>query len=146
MSNRASGSAPERETFLETAREIPVARRTQVLVAGAGAGGYPAAIRAARAGAEVLLIERNSVVGGTGPMSFVTEFLSCENIGGILREVQQRLAAQGAAPEHFLPEFFNLAYDPEMLKLVVLDMLVESGVDLLLNTQVVDIIREGDAL
>ncbi|MBB5984787.1 FAD-dependent oxidoreductase [Sphingobium lignivorans] len=134
------------ETFIEPARTIPVARRTQVLVVGAGAGGYPAAIRAARHGAEVLLIERNAVVGGTGPMSFVTEFLSCENIGGILREVQQRLAAHGAAPETFLPEYFNLAYDPEMLKLVVLDMLVESGVELLLNTSVVDVVREGDAL
>nr|WP_243451176.1 FAD-dependent oxidoreductase [Sphingosinicella sp. CPCC 101087] len=113
---------------------------------GAGAGGYPAAIRAARHGAEVLLIERHPVVGGTGPMSFVTEFLSCENISGILREVQQRLAAHDAAPAEFLPEYFNLAYDPEMLKLVILDMLVESGVDLLLNTQVVDVIMDGDAV
>ncbi|WP_423603440.1 FAD-dependent oxidoreductase [Sphingomonas sp. MS122] len=123
-----------------------MARRTQILVIGAGAGGYPAAIRAARHGADVLLIERNPVVGGTGPMSFVTEFLSCENISGILREVQQRLAAHDAAPAEFLPEYFNLAYDPEMLKLVVLDMLVEAGVDILLNTQVVDAIMEGDRI
>ena len=145
MENRF-GDATARETITEPARDIPVARRTQVLVVGAGAGGYPAAIRAARNGAEVLLIERNAVVGGTGPMSFVTEFLSCENISGILREVQQRLAAHDAATETFLPEYFNLAYDPEMLKLVVLDMLVESSVDLLLNTNVVDVIRDGDAL
>lgn len=135
-----------REMILEPAREIPVAQRVQVVVVGAGAGGYPAAIRAARHGAEVLLIERNPVVGGTGPMSFVTEFLSCENISGILREVQQRLAAHDAAPAEFLPEYFNLAYDPEMLKLVILDMLVEAGVNILLNTQVVDVIRDGDAL
>ncbi|MBU0556549.1 MAG: FAD-dependent oxidoreductase [Alphaproteobacteria bacterium] len=145
MENRF-GDPTARETITEPARDIPVARRTQVLVVGAGAGGYPAAIRAARNGAEVLLIERNAVVGGTGPMSFVTEFLSCENISGILREVQQRLAAHDAATETFLPEYFNLAYDPEMLKLVVLDILVESGVDLLLNTNVVDVIRDGDAL
>lgn len=132
------------ETILEPARRIPVFQRTQVLVVGAGAGGYPAAIRAARTGAEVLLIERNPVVGGTGPMSFVTEFLSCENISGILREVQQRLAAHDAAPAEFLPEYFNLAYDPEMLKLVVLDMLLDAGVRILLNTQVVDVLKDGD--
>ena len=130
-------------TILEPAREIPVAQRTQVLVVGAGAGGYPAALRAARNGAEVLLIERNAVVGGTGPMSFVTEFLSCENISGILREVQQRLAAHDAGPAEFLPEYFNLAYDPEMLKLVILDMLVEAGVSILLNTQMADVIVEN---
>jgi hypothetical protein len=134
------------ETILEPARQIPVFQRTQVLVVGAGAGGYPAAIRAARHGAEVLLIERNPVVGGTGPMSFVTEFLSCENISGILREVQQRLAAHDAAPVEFLPEYFNLAYDPEMLKLVILDMLVESGVNILLNTMVVDVLKDGDRI
>lgn len=135
-----------RKTIVEPAREIPVVRHTQVLVVGAGAGGYPAAIRAARHGAKVMLIERNPVVGGTGPMSFVTEFLSCENISGILREVQQSLAAHDAAPAEFLPEYFNLAYDPEMLKLVVLDMLVEAGVDMLLNTQVVDVIKDGDVV
>jgi glycine/D-amino acid oxidase-like deaminating enzyme len=132
------------ETIAEPARSIPVFQRTQVLVVGAGAGGYPAAIRAARHGAEVLLIERNPVVGGTGPMSFVTEFLSCENFSGILEEVQQRLAAHDAGPAEFLPEYFNLAYDPEMLKLVVLDMLVEAGVNILLNTQVVDVLTDGD--
>src|SRR5688572_19122422 len=119
------GAGATAEKILEPAREIPVVRRTEGLVVGAGAGGYPAAIRAARHGADVLLIERNAVVGGTGPMSFVTEFLSCENISGILREVQQRLAAHDAGPADFLPEYFNLAYDPEMLKLVILDMLVE---------------------
>jgi hypothetical protein len=134
------------ETILEPAREIPVAHRTQVLVVGAGAGGYPAAIRAARHGARVLLVERNMVVGGTGPMAFVTEFLSCENISGILREVQQRLAAHDAGPVEFLPEYFNLAYDPEMLKLVILDMLIEAGVDILLGTQVVDVLKDGDAV
>lgn len=134
------------ETVSEPARETPIVARVEVLVVGAGAGGYPAAIRAARNGAEVMVIERNTVVGGTGPMAFVTEFLSCENISGILRELQQRLAACDAAPAEFLPEYFNLAYDPEMMKLTVLDMLIEAGVSILLGTQVVDVVMDGDAI
>jgi len=134
------------ETHSEAARETPVLSRVEVLVIGAGAGGYPAAIRAARNGARVMVIERNAVVGGTGPMSFVTEFLSCENISGILRELQQRLAACDAAPAEFLPEYFNLAYDPEMMKLAVLDMLVEAGVSVLLGTQFVDVIMDGNVV
>jgi glycine/D-amino acid oxidase-like deaminating enzyme len=39
--------------------------RVDVLVAGAGTAGVPAAIQAARAGASVLLVEKNSMPGGT---------------------------------------------------------------------------------
>lgn len=134
------------ETHPEAARETPVFARVEVLVVGAGAGGYPAAIRAARGGANVMVIERNNVVGGTGPMAFVTEFLSCENISGILRELQQRLAACDAAPSEFLPEYFNLAYDPERMKLAVLDMLIEADVSILLGTHVVDVVMDGNVV
>lgn len=142
-SNSFSGTP---ETIVEPARKIPIAARTQVLVVGGGAGGYPAAIRAARNGADVMLVERNTMVGGTGPMSFVTEFLSCENYSGILEELHDRLAAQnGTAPE-FRPEYFNLSYDPELMKLTVLDMLVESGISLLFNTLVVDVLMDGGVM
>jgi len=40
-----------------------VARRVQVVVIGAGPGGYPAAIRAAQLGKEVLLVERDRLGG-----------------------------------------------------------------------------------
>jgi hypothetical protein len=134
------------ETITEPERTIPVTYRTQVLVVGGGAGGYPAAIRAARNGAEVMLIERNPMVGGTGPMSFVTEFLSCENFSGILEELQQRLATRNGAAPDFRPEYFNLSYDPELMKLAVLDMLIESGVTLLFNTQMVDAVMDGTTI
>jgi hypothetical protein len=133
-----------RETILEPARAIPVAARPQVVVVGSGAGGYPAAISAARNGAEVLLLERNAMVGGTGPMSFVTEFLSCENLSGIALEVAERLARAGGATAQFRPEYFNLAFDPEILKLVVVDMLHEAGVRILLHTMVVGALMDGD--
>lgn len=134
------------EIIMEPAREIPIVARTQVLVVGGGAGGYPAAIRAARHGAEVMLIERNPMVGGTGPMSFVTEFLSCENFSGILQELHGRLAKQDGTAPDFRPEYFNLSYDPERMKLCVLEMLVEAGVSLLFNTQMVDVLMDGTAV
>jgi hypothetical protein len=86
------------------------------------------------------------MVGGTGPMAFVTEFLSCENISGILEELRVRLAAKGGAPAVFKPEYFNLAYDPELLKIEILDMLLEAGVRVLLGTQVVDVVMEGQTV
>lgn len=141
-----NGLDGERETIVEPARTTPVIARTQVLVVGGGAGGYPAAIRAARNGAEVMLVERNPMVGGTGPMSFVTEFLSCENFSGILEELHGRLVAMDGSAPDYRPEYFNLSYDPELMKLAVLDMLIEAGVSLLFNTQVVDVVMDGTAV
>jgi glycine/D-amino acid oxidase-like deaminating enzyme len=46
-----------------TAENLP--SRVDVLVAGAGTAGVPAALQAARAGASVLLVEKNSMPGGT---------------------------------------------------------------------------------
>ena len=50
----------------------------------------------------------------------------------------------GGATAQFRPEYFNLAFDPEILKLVVVDMLHEAGVRILLHTMVVGALMDGD--
>jgi glycine/D-amino acid oxidase-like deaminating enzyme len=130
-------------TVNEPARELPVFRKVDVAVIGGGSAGYPAAIAAARGGAQVLLIERQPMVGGTGPNAFVTEFLSCENLSGIMKEVAERLGAEGGATPQFRPEYFNLAFDPDTLRLVILDLLEEAGAEILLNSWVTDVVMDG---
>lgn len=127
-------------TVHEPAREIPVFRKVDVAVIGGGSAGYPAAIAAARQGAKVLLIERQPMIGGTGPNAFVTGFLSCENLSGVMKEVAERLGAQGGATQQFRPEYFNLAFDLDTLRLVILDLLEEAGADILLNSWVTDVV------
>jgi flavin-dependent dehydrogenase len=52
--------------------DLPVLGTFDVVVAGGGTGGAPAAIAAARAGARVLLIESASALGGVGTVGCIT--------------------------------------------------------------------------
>ena len=72
-------------------RRIPVYRKVDVVVSGGGPAGFVAAVSAARNGADVLLVERQSFLGGTGVTGFVTCFHATENLSGIAKEVVQRL-------------------------------------------------------
>ena len=52
------------DTIVEGARRVPVFRVCDVLVAGGGPAGTAAAIAAARAGADTVLVERHNHLGG----------------------------------------------------------------------------------
>jgi len=52
------------QTVSEPGRETPVVAETDVLVVGGGPAGQAAAVAAARAGAEVMLLERYGYLGG----------------------------------------------------------------------------------
>ncbi len=85
---------------------------TDVLVVGAGASGIPAAIAAARAGAKVILIEEDPVIGGAPSDYYVCLFYG-GSIHGIMREVDHLLSKRyttvpGAL--FFTPESWQRAF------------------------------------
>ncbi|MBE0703207.1 MAG: FAD-dependent oxidoreductase, partial [Afipia sp.] len=57
--------SPRCHTVGRLAREVEVLCEVDVVVAGGGAAGVAAAVCAARAGASVVLLERNGFLGGT---------------------------------------------------------------------------------
>lgn len=59
------------QTYHEPAREIPIARDTDVVVCGAGPAGLAAAIASARTGARTTLVERFGYLGGTATASLM---------------------------------------------------------------------------
>lgn len=61
--------------------------RTQVCVIGAGSGGIGAALSAARAGAQVVLLERESVLGGTSTCAWVCVWQPVMGGAGIPRDL-----------------------------------------------------------
>jgi hypothetical protein len=126
------GPALAAETWRE--EELPVTYVTDVLVLGGGPSGCAAAVAAARNGAGVLLVEQYGYLGGMGTAGGVNVFMSFTHIGGVFREVMARLAECGGRRG---PQF-----DPEMLKIVLDDMVLESGAKLLLHTKGIGVLAE----
>ncbi len=82
--------------------------KTDVLVVGAGPSGIPAAIAAARTGANVVLIEEDPVVGGA-PSDYFVDMFCGGPLTGILSEAHTRMKTHPDAL-FFLPEAFQRAF------------------------------------
>lgn len=148
----------------EAARDLKVFRRADVVVVGGGPAGVGAAVAAARAGADTLLIERYGHLGGmaTGGQVILLPHMSGDDgqqqIRGVCQEWIDRLdrcdgvihpdaAEIGSSDPAVLArwrDYFSFvvngrirqgAYvDPEMLKCVCNDMVEEAGVRLQLHS------------
>jgi glycine/D-amino acid oxidase-like deaminating enzyme len=159
----------------EPVRRTPLRHEADVLVVGGGTAGVAAAVAAARAGADVLLVERTNALGGLATGGLIILLLSLDDgrgrpvVGGLCQEVTERLAARGAAyfpapsewgrPDEALIERdrsfglvwgrpphrvrYSVAYDPEALRLVLLELLEDAGARLLLHAQAAEPIVEG---
>lgn len=124
---------------------------TQVLVVGSGAAGLTAAIAAGRNGAQTLLVEYHGFLGG---ISSTLPWLGFHDqdyrpiIKGLPLEIAQRLQQADAAGEFALdPKCGSaISVDSHFWKCLAMEMVQEAGVKLMLHTQVVDTLREGDRI
>jgi len=101
----------------EASREVPVVRECDVLVVGGGPAGQAAAVAAARAGAEVTLLERYGCLGGlaSGGMVLVLDDMCGErevSVGGLALEIIDRMHQIGACVTPPLEDCFR--NDPEI--------------------------------
>lgn len=153
-----------RKTIFEPSRETVVSRDTEVLVIGGGPAGVAAAIAAARNGADTTLVERYNHLGGmaTGGLVILIPHMSAgtrtQEVAGICQEIVDRLDALGAARHPSRQQLgsadaavvselkhyhdfvvdgrvrMSVIVDPEMLKCVLNDMVVEAGVKVFLHS------------
>lgn len=138
---------------------MPVTESHDVVVVGGGAAGVAAAIGAARAGARTVLVERYGFLGGAATNSQVLSFcgffvrdpdgdVAVPAVGGIGREVIDRLVAHGTAPRPTKTRLGNwvVFFQPESLKLVLDEMTTEAGVIVRLHSLLVSAERTGDRI
>lgn len=136
----------------EPAREIPVRTQTDILVVGGGPSGIMAALAAAEGGHKVMLIESRSFVGGNMTIGLpILGFLGQKGnqiIKGLPQKFIDRMKAVQASSEHRpCPLHMSLTLvEPEAVKTVALQMLVEAKVDLLFYTFCAGVVMEEDEL
>lgn len=159
-----SGGLPVTQRSIELTVDVPVRASVDVLVIGAGPAGLAAALASARHGASTLLVERYGYVGGNltaglvGPcMTSYSLDGSEQLIRGIFEELILRMEAEGSAihPSHVpagspYAGFITYGHDkvtpfePEAVKSVAAQMLVEAGVQLMLHTVFVRTLMDSD--
>ena len=153
-------SRPERPTrFALPPRDAVVAGECDVLVVGGGPAGLGAALGAAEAGADVVLVERYGFLGGNATVSLVLPLMSFHTqreapapaddgelslmptdhgpgdpvVAGVLQRLLERLVATGGAVEPSPRTGYTVPTDPEAYKLTLLDLLDEAGVRFLFH-------------
>ncbi|MGD9494891.1 MAG: FAD-dependent oxidoreductase [Armatimonadota bacterium] len=134
-------------------REIPVIGEYDVIVAGGGPGGIPAAVAAARAGAKTLLVERYGYLGGMATAGLIAVILGTRAsgapeepmIGGIAEELCRRMSELEGAPDYDQAVARGgIPFHPEAFKLAADEIVLGSGVELRLHSWVSDaLVQEG---
>ena len=133
----------------EPSKETPVIRQTEVLVVGSGPGGLSAALGAARAGSEVILLERFGCFGGNITTVGVEGFAwyrheQTVDTEGVGTELEARARAMGAAVKE--PQSDSHAIDGEAFKWVADTLVEEAGVTPMLHRLFVSPIMNGDVI
>lgn len=115
-----------------------------VVVIGGGPAGINAAIAAGRTGAKTILIERYGFLGGMSTIALVYPWMTFHTssgkqvIKGIAQEIVNRLQESNGSPGHLRDTvgftYSVTPYDGEKYKLISLQMLEESNVDVLVHS------------
>ena len=117
-----------------------------VIVVGGGPSGCSAAAAAAREGAKTLLIEATGALGGMGTSGLVPAWCPMTDkekviYGGIAEKVVRQCIA---GMDHVAEDALNWTpIDPELLKRIYDELVVECGGEVLFNTQLAAVNMDG---
>ena len=126
---------------------------TEVLVCGGGCAGCGAALGAARAGAEVILLERNGFLGGIAGSSMISNlynhFITKDGrmvMKGAALDWMERMEKKHAAAAKWRFPDGRLVHDPEQMKVTFDEMMEDAGVRVLFGTMALQPYMEEDRI
>jgi len=118
-------------------RTLKIEGEYDVVVCGAGPAGICAAVSSARLHKSTLLIERYGVVGGNLTSGLVGPVMGRTAKGTMTDEINNLIG--GDVP-------IKMAFDPELAKIRLTELLEESGVEFRLQTAVVDVLMNENTI
>ncbi|MGQ9369637.1 FAD-dependent oxidoreductase [Azospirillum sp. ST 5-10] len=142
--------------------------RCDVLVVGGGPAGLGAALGAAQAGADTVLVERYGFLGGNATVALVMPWMSFYTqkgsvadtintslmpndhppgeavVGGALSTILERLYANHGGIPPSIDTGFTVPFDPEILKFTLQQVADAAGVKVLLHAFASGVLRDGD--
>ncbi len=137
------------EHITESAKQVPVIHEADVCVIGGSCTGVFAAVRAARLGASVVIVECQNSFGGVGTNGLVGVWHSLYDtegkkqvISGLTEESMSRLDPIDKRVDSTLAHIFN----PVELKCTLDEMLREENVKIYLHTYYAGIVCDGDTI
>ena len=137
-----------------------------VLVCGGGFAGISAALAAARQGKNVILLEKQYMLGGLGTAGLVTIYLPlCDGCGrqvsyGIAEELLRlsiSMGVEGRYPDNWLDsddtskrtnkdKRFEAQYNPQLFAILAEQLLNKNGVDILYGSYAVGVSKTDDKI
>ncbi len=128
------------KTVMEPERAIPVVHETDICVVGGSCTGVFAAVRAARMGASVAIVEKQNCFGGVATAGAVHIWHSLNDtregrpiIGGLTVEMLERLRKRGAVKETGVASYAYFLNTEEM-KIELDELVVENRITPFLHT------------
>ena len=141
------------DEITEPARRTPVAWEGDLCVVGGSCTGVFAAVRAARLGLSVAVVEQNTLLGGTATAAQVNEWHSTLDtsgtrtiIGGLTAEVIARLRRREAVREIVPPGRSQYRFNSAEMAVELDELAREHGLRVFFGARCVAAVREGDTV
>ena len=138
---------------VEEKQNLPVIDEVDICVLGGSCTGVFAAVRAARLGAKVAVVEKQNCFGGVATNSLVNVWHSLLDatfkekiIGGMTDEVVARLRKRGAVTSYDNNESIGFLLNTQELKIDLDEIVMEAGVKPYLHTLFSEPYKENDKL